>query len=151
MFQLALPASLLRFRQRAPSLAPLLQLPKRRATRTPEAPFLSPYIFTFLLVQNLCGGRPPLPLCGYADKRQEKNGRADGPVGTASLIVENPAASAIKGTMAAITEAEGNTHPRGIVVNTIASTSAGASLERRHRYRTESWYCSVLVRILPSG
>ena len=77
MFQLALPASLLRFRQRAPSLAPLLQLPKRRATRTPEAPFLSPYIFTFLLVQNLCGGRPPLPpmrLCRQ-EAREERTRR----------------------------------------------------------------------------
>lgn len=65
MFQFAFEASLFRLRQRKPSLRPLLQLPKRRPTRTPEAQTKTPVNF---ILKKLLGGRPPNPLCGYADR-----------------------------------------------------------------------------------
>ena len=66
MFQFVFPALLFRFNARAPSMAPLLQLPKRRATAAQKAqahpPEIFYFLFKFLLLKGSFGGRPPVPL-----------------------------------------------------------------------------------------
>lgn len=73
MFQFAFEASLFRLRQRKPSLRPLLQLPKRRPTRTPEAQKKTPVNFT---LKSYLGEGPQTP---YAATPTGGNRRTEAP------------------------------------------------------------------------
>ena len=73
----------------------------------PYALFIS--IFTFFR-----GSAPCPPLCGYADRRQEKYGGTEGPVRRAGNVVPSASAQASKGAIAAIAEPKADGHDCGL-------------------------------------
>jgi hypothetical protein len=123
MFQLEFVAVLFKFKARIPSFVPLLQLPSRMATAKGDAsrsPCYNP-IFSFSNDAVSSGGRPPVPLCGYADRWQQKNGRPDAPVGKRGCVGQKQSTDTNIRPIVATTEPKGDRRDSFVDPESVAS------------------------------
>lgn len=151
MFQFAFEAVLFKFNAREPQMPPLLQAPNRRATAQDDAdpiPFYkNPLQFTFCKVQIFPGGKPPDPLCGYADRWLQKNGRRDAPARIRSSAAQIQRTRATKAPSAASAEPKGHRRNANIYPKAVTSASSGRTFIWECRDCTESRNCPIFMRI----
>ena len=84
---------------------------------------------------------PPDPLGGYADRWQEKNGDPEVPVRMRGGAVQIEGTRAITKTVEARAEPKGDSHNPFVHDNSIATSSACASLKWIYSNCSESRYC----------